>query len=198
MVVLSSRFSHRVFFSCSQAGIFFGKDTIKKMKRAALQSIALRSEEAALRNPFVAKASRGINKVILLGNAGAEPKMRTYNDGTASVTYFPLATNQIYTNKSGERVNKPQWHNIVIYNDNLSQVAQKTVKKGSLVYVEGALSTRTYKDATGAEKTICEIILPKYKGDLNVLSKREGQDEEAGHEVDHHELVEDKENVTLA
>jgi len=80
--------------------------------------------------PFVAKASRGINKVILLGNAGAEPKMRTYNDGTASVTYFPLATNQIYTNKSGERVNKPQWHNIVIYNDNLSQVAQKTVKKG--------------------------------------------------------------------
>lgn len=69
--------------------------------------------------------------------------------------------------------------------------------RSSLVYVEGALSTRTYKDATGAEKTICEIILPKYKGDLNVLSKREGQDEEA-HEVEHHELVEDKENVTLA
>ena len=68
----------------------------------------------------------------------------------------------------------------------------------SLVYVEGALSTRTYRDATGAEKTICEIILPKYKGDLNVLSKREGQDEEAAHEVEHHELVEDKENVTLA
>lgn len=79
---------------------------------------------------FVARTNRGINKVILLGNAGAEAKTRTYNDGMSTVAFFPLATNQLYTNKSGERVSKPQWHNIVIYNENLAGVAQKTVKKG--------------------------------------------------------------------
>jgi single-stranded DNA-binding protein len=199
-------------------------------------------------DPFVARVSRGINKVILLGNAGAEPKTRTYNDGTASVTFFPLATNQIYTNKSGERVNKAQWHNVVIYNDNLSQIAHKTIKKGytrmsqhspwhdcmlqcwmmaslivsplviiianivftmltfiacvccrSLVYVEGALSTRSYRDASGAEKTICEVVLPKYRGELNVLSRREADEHEADldHDQDHVD-PEHKEDVTIA
>jgi single-stranded DNA-binding protein len=204
----------------------------------------------------VARVSRGINKVILLGNAGTEPKTRTYNDGTASVTFFPLATNQFYTNKSGERVNKAQWHNVVIYNDNLSQIAHKTIKKGytrasrartqalthakfpvtdcvlhcwmmtslivspliiitnivfimltfiacvccrSLVYVEGALSTRSYRDASGAEKTICEVVLPKYRGELNVLSRRETDEHEADldHDQDHVD-PEHKEDVTIA
>jgi ribosomal protein L39E len=107
------------------------------MKRRVVQSLLLRAGEEANKVgtvPFVAKASRGINKVILLGNAGKDASVRTFEGG--QVTFFPLATNQIYTTKTGERVNKPQWHNVVIYNENLGNMAKTMVKKGALVYVE--------------------------------------------------------------
>jgi len=128
---------------------------------------------------FVTTA-RGVNKVILLGNVGADAKTKTYNEGKSSVTFFPLATNEVYIDKTGERVDRAQWHNIVIYNENLAQRAQKLVKKGALIYVEGTLSTRTYKDSKGMDKTICEVILPKFRGDLSVLSVKRGIGDEHG------------------
>lgn len=143
------------------------------MKRRVVQSLLLRAGEEANKVPFVAKASRGINKVILLGNAGKDASVRTFEGG--QVTFFPLATNQIYTTKTGERVNKPQWHNVVIYNENLGNMAKTMVKKGALVYVEGTLSTRTYTAQDGSQKLICEVVLPKYRGELNVLSGRPGE-----------------------
>ncbi len=78
--------------------------------------------------PFVARSTRGINKVILLGNCGRDPKTKSFEGG--SVTFFPLATNQMYVNKDGERVSKAQWHNIVIYNENLAAIANKAIRTG--------------------------------------------------------------------
>lgn len=97
-----------------------------------------------------------VNKVILVGNVGKDPETR-YLDESTAITKFPMATSETYKNKSGERVSNTEWHNVVLWRG-LAQVAEKYVKKGTQIYIEGRIKTRSYDDADGNRKYITEIV----------------------------------------
>jgi single-strand DNA-binding protein len=97
-----------------------------------------------------------INKVILVGNVGKDPVVRYFDKGVAKAT-FPLATSETYTNQQGETITSTEWHNIVLWRA-LAEVAEKTVKKGSQVYIVGKIKTRSYVDKDGVNKYITEIL----------------------------------------
>jgi single-strand DNA-binding protein len=97
-----------------------------------------------------------INKVILVGNVGKDPTVRYFDKGVAKTT-FPLATSETYTNQQGETITSTEWHNIVLWRA-LAEVAEKTVKKGSQVYIVGKIKTRSYVDKDGVNKYITEIL----------------------------------------
>jgi len=97
-----------------------------------------------------------INKVILVGNVGKDPVVRYFDKGVAKAT-FPLATSETYTNQQGETITSTEWHNIVLWRS-LAEVAEKTVKKGSQLYVVGKIKTRSYVDKDGVNKYITEIL----------------------------------------
>lgn len=97
-----------------------------------------------------------INKVILVGNVGKDPVIRYFDKGVAKAT-FPLATSETYTNQQGETITSTEWHNIVLWRA-LAEVAEKTVKKGSQVYIIGRIKTRSYVDKDGVNKYITEIL----------------------------------------
>ncbi len=97
-----------------------------------------------------------INKVILVGNVGKDPVVRYFDKGVAKAT-FPVATSEAYTNKQGETITSTEWHNIVLWRA-LAEVAEKTVRKGSLVYIVGMIKTRSYVDKDGVNKYITEIL----------------------------------------
>ena len=97
-----------------------------------------------------------VNKVILVGNVGKDPETR-YLDESTAITKFSMATSETYKNKSGERVSTTEWHNIVLWRG-LAQVAEKYVKKGTQIYIEGRIKTRSYDDADGNKKYITEIV----------------------------------------
>ena len=98
----------------------------------------------------------GINKVILVGNLGKDPEVRYLEGGTA-VAKFPLATSETYKNKEGQKVDSTEWHNIVMWRG-LAEIAEKFLKKGSLVYIEGKIRTRAYDDKEGNKRYATEII----------------------------------------
>jgi len=114
-----------------------------------------------------------VNKVILVGNVGKDPETR-YLDESTAITKFPMATSETYKNKSGERVSTTEWHNIVLWRG-LAQVAEKYVKKGTQIYLEGRIKTRSYEDADGNKKYITEIV-----GDQMQLLGRKPDDGEGG------------------
>lgn len=97
-----------------------------------------------------------VNKVILVGNVGKDPETR-YIDESTAITKFPMATSETYKNRAGERVSTTEWHNIVLWRG-LAQVAEKYVKKGTQIYIEGRIKTRSYDDAEGNRKYITEIV----------------------------------------
>jgi single-strand DNA-binding protein len=97
-----------------------------------------------------------INKVILVGNVGKDPVVRYFDKGVAKAT-FPLATSETYTNQQGETITSTEWHNIVLWRA-LAEVAEKTIKKGSQVYIVGKIKTRSYVDKDGVNKYITEIL----------------------------------------
>lgn len=97
-----------------------------------------------------------INKVILVGNVGKDPVVRYFDKGVAKAT-FPLATSETYTNQQGETITSTEWHNIVLWRS-LAEVAEKTVKKGTQVYIVGKIKTRSYVDKDGVNKYITEIL----------------------------------------
>ena len=117
-----------------------------------------------------------VNKVILIGNLGRDPEIRTLGSGDR-VASFSIATSETWRDRtSGERREKTEWHRISIFNDNLVKVAENYLKKGSKVYVEGSLQTRTYTDAAGVEKQSTEIVLQKFRGELTMLDgRRDGE-----------------------
>ena len=127
--------------------------------------------------------SGSVNKVILVGNLGKDPEIRTLNSGDR-VANLSLATSETWRDRnSGERREKTEWHRVVIFNDNLVKVAESYLKKGSKVYTEGALQTRKYTDQSGAEKFSTEIVLQKFRGELTMLDGRgdsEGGRDDAG------------------
>jgi single-strand DNA-binding protein len=115
-----------------------------------------------------------INKVILIGNLGRDPEIRFSQDGTKIVN-FTLATSESWRDKqSGERREKTEWHRVVIFNDRLADVAEKYIKKGSKVYIEGALQTRKWTGNDGQERYTTEIVLQRYRGELTMLDSRGG------------------------
>ena len=114
----------------------------------------------------------GVNKVILVGNLGRDPEARSMNNG-GEVVSFSIATSESWNDKaSGERREKTEWHNIVIFNENLGRVAKQYLRKGSTCYIEGAMQTRKYTDRDGHEKSITEVVLQRFRGELVLLGGR--------------------------
>jgi single-strand DNA-binding protein len=113
-----------------------------------------------------------VNKVILVGNLGADPEIRTLSSGDR-VANLRLATSETWRDRtSGERKEKTEWHRVVIFNDNLVKVAESYLRKGSTVYIEGAIQTRKWADQSGVEKYSTEIVLQKFRGELTMLGGR--------------------------
>jgi single-strand DNA-binding protein len=113
-----------------------------------------------------------VNKVILVGNLGADPEIRSLGSGDR-VANLRIATSETWRDRtSGERKEKTEWHRVVIFNDNLVKVAEQYLRKGSTVYIEGAIQTRKWTDNTGAEKYSTEIVLQKFRGELTMLGGR--------------------------
>jgi single-strand DNA-binding protein len=118
-----------------------------------------------------------VNKVILVGNLGADPEIRSLNSGDR-VANLRIATSETWRDRaSGERKEKTEWHRVVIFNDNLVKVAEQYLRKGSKVYIEGSLQTRKWSDQSGQEKFSTEIVLQKFRGELTML---DGRSEGAG------------------
>lgn len=117
-----------------------------------------------------------VNKVILVGNLGADPEIRRLNSGDPVVN-LRIATSESWRDKNtGERRDKTEWHNVVIFNDNLAKVAEQYLKKGMKVYLEGQLQTRKWQDQQGQDRYTTEVVLQKFRGELQMLDAR-GQGE---------------------
>ncbi len=115
-----------------------------------------------------------VNKVILVGNLGRDPEIRRLGSGDP-VCNLRIATSESWKDKaSGERKEKTEWHSVVIYNENLSRVAEQYLRKGSKVYIEGQLQTRKWADQSGVEKYTTEVVLQRFRGELTILDGRGG------------------------
>uniref|UniRef100_UPI0003B66266 single-stranded DNA-binding protein n=1 Tax=Pseudochrobactrum sp. AO18b TaxID=1201036 RepID=UPI0003B66266 len=113
-----------------------------------------------------------VNKVILVGNLGADPEIRRLNSGEP-VANLRIATSESWRDRqSGERKDKTEWHSVVIFNENLAKVAEQYLKKGAKVYIEGQLQTRKWTDQNGNERYTTEIVLQKFRGELQMLDSR--------------------------
>ncbi len=113
-----------------------------------------------------------VNKVILVGNLGADPEVRKMQSGD-SVVNLRIATSESWRDKnSGERKENTQWHQVVIFNEQLAKVAEQYLKKGAKVYIEGALQTRKWTDQSGADRYSTEVVLQKFRGELQMLDSR--------------------------
>lgn len=113
-----------------------------------------------------------VNKVILVGNLGADPEVRRMQSGDPVVN-LRIATSESWRDRqSGERREKSEWHSVVIFNEGLAKVAEQYLKKGAKVYLEGALQTRKWMDQNGNERYTTEIVLQKFRGELQILDSR--------------------------
>jgi single-strand DNA-binding protein len=119
-----------------------------------------------------------INKVVLVGNLGREPEVRHTNSGQ-KIVHLSVATSDTWRDKNGERQERTEWHRVVIFNSNLADVAERLLKKGSKVYIEGSLQTREFTDASGQRKFSTEIVLSSYRGELICLDARTNTSAEA-------------------
>lgn len=113
-----------------------------------------------------------VNKVILVGNLGRDPEVRRTGAGDPVVS-FSLATSESWRDKaSGERKERTEWHNIVIFNENLGKIAEQYCKKGTKIYLEGQLQTREYTDRDGNQRKTTEVVLTRFRGELTLLDSR--------------------------
>lgn len=126
--------------------------------------------------------SGSVNKVILVGNVGKDPDIRRLNSGEP-VASFSVATSESWRDKaSGERRERTEWHNVVVFNENLVKVIEQYVKKGAKVYLEGQLQTRDYTDKDGNQRKTTEVVLQRYRGELTLLDSRgRGEGESMGY-----------------
>jgi single-strand DNA-binding protein len=116
--------------------------------------------------------SGSVNKVILVGNLGRDPEVRRMNSGD-SVVSFSVATTESWRDKAtGERKDRTEWHNVVIFNDNIGKIAEQYCKKGSKVYLEGQLQTREFTDRDGNQRKTTEVVLQRFRGELTLLDSR--------------------------
>src|SRR4051794_35392464 len=118
-----------------------------------------------------------VNKVILVGNLGKDPEIRNTQDGSKIVN-LALATSETWNDRqSGERKEKTEWHRVVIFNDRVADVAEKYLKKGAKIYVEGSLQTRKWTDQSGQERYSTEVVIGRFNGQLTMLDGRSGGDQ---------------------
>ena len=115
----------------------------------------------------------GVNKVILVGNLGADPESRSFSNG-GEVVNLRIATSENWKDRDGNRQEKTEWHSVAIFNENLGRVAKNYLRKGSKVYIEGQLQTRKWQDQSGNDRYSTEIVLQKFRGELQLLDAREG------------------------
>jgi single-strand DNA-binding protein len=115
----------------------------------------------------------GVNKVILVGNLGADPEARSLNNG-GEVVNMRVATSESWKDRDGNRQERTEWHNVVIFNENLGKVAKNYLRKGSKVYLEGQIQTRKWTDQSGNDRYTTEIVLQRFRGELVLLDSREG------------------------
>jgi single-strand DNA-binding protein len=121
-----------------------------------------------------------VNKVILIGNLGKDPEVRTTQTGDKIVS-FALATSETWNDRaSGERKERTEWHRVVVFNEQIAGVAEKYLKKGAKVYVEGQLQTRKWTDQAGVERYSTEIVLARFKGEMTMLSSANGNTRRGG------------------
>jgi single-strand DNA-binding protein len=115
-----------------------------------------------------------VNKVILIGNLGADPEVRRTQDGRP-VANLRVATSESWRDKAtGERKEKTEWHRVVIFNENLCRVAEQYLKKGSKVFIEGQLQTRKWQDQSGQDRYSTEVVLQGFRGELTLLDRAGG------------------------
>jgi len=115
----------------------------------------------------------GVNKVILVGNLGADPEARSLPSG-GEVVNLRIATSENWTDRDGNRQERTEWHRVVIFNENLARVAKQYTRKGSKVYIEGQLQTRKWQNQSGQDQYSTEIVLQRFRGELQLLDRREG------------------------
>jgi len=115
-----------------------------------------------------------VNKVILVGNLGADPESRSLPSG-GEVVNLRVATSESWSDRqSGERQERTEWHRVVIFNENLARVAKQYLRKGSKVYLEGQLQTRKWQDNSGQDRYSTEVVLQRFRGELVLLDRRDG------------------------
>ena len=113
-----------------------------------------------------------VNKVILIGNLGKDPEIRTFPNG-GKVCNFPIATSETWKDRStGERQERTQWHNIAIFSEPISNVAEQYLKKGSKIFLEGQLETRKWQDQSGNDRYSTEVVVRPFNGSLTMLDSR--------------------------
>jgi single-strand DNA-binding protein len=115
----------------------------------------------------------GVNKVILVGNLGADPEARSLHNG-GEVVNRRVATSETWKDRDGQRQERTEWHNVVIFNENLGRVAKSYLKKGSKVYLEGQIQTRKWTDQSGNDRYTTEIVLQRFRGELVLLDAAGG------------------------
>lgn len=122
-----------------------------------------------------------VNKVILIGNLGRDPEVRSFPNG-GKVVNLRIATSETWRDRnSGERKERTEWHSVAIFNENLAKIAEQYLRKGSTVYIEGQLETRKWQDQSGADRYTTEIVLRQFRGELTLLGGRgEGGGASAG------------------
>lgn len=131
-----------------------------------------------------------VNKVMLIGNVGKDPEIRMTQDGS-KLASFSLATSESRRDKgSGERIEKTEWHRIVVFNEHIAEVIEKFVKKGSKLYIEGQLQTRKWTDQSGVERFTTEIVIGKFRGEMTMLDAK-GSDQSANNSSSSDDIVED-------
>ncbi|MBB4197983.1 single-stranded DNA-binding protein [Rhodoblastus sphagnicola] len=125
--------------------------------------------------------SGSVNKVILIGNLGRDPEVRRTGNGDPVVS-FSLATTESWRDKAtGERKDRTEWHNVVIFNEPLGKIAEQYCKKGAKIYIEGQLQTREFTDKEGNQRKTTEVVLQRFRGELTLLdSRNRGSDEGYG------------------
>ena len=122
-----------------------------------------------------------VNKVILVGNMGKDPEVRSTQDGNKIVN-LTLATSETWNDRaSGERKEKTEWHRVVIFNDRVADVAERFLKKGAKIYVEGSLQTRKWTDQQGQERYTTEVVIGRFNGQLTMLDTRSGGGDSSGY-----------------
>ncbi len=123
----------------------------------------------------------GVNKVILVGHLGRDPEVRRMNNGE-QLCNLRLATSETWRDKAtGERRERTEWHQIVVFNENLVRVAEQYLKKGSKVFIEGQLQTRKWNDQSGVERYSTEVVLTRFRGELVMLGDAKGGGDGGGH-----------------